>query len=73
MTQTFTPEAIIRHLYCETTESQRAEFRQALKEDFFLREEYQILRRAYQELPKVKFYPSVETLRQVLDYSALPR
>lgn len=69
MKQTFTPEFLLQLLYKETSLAESLEMVKELEEDPILLEEYEELREAYQEFPKVQFSPSDETISRILEYS----
>ncbi len=69
MKQNFTQHHLIRYLYEETTASEGYALREALALDPDLYEEYESLKQAYEQLPRVKFSPSSATLQNVLRYS----
>ncbi len=67
----FTPELLVRYIYRETTTSETLAILDSLQDDYALREEYNILYKAYRELPKVRFNPAKVCLKRILHYSAL--
>ena len=69
MKQTFTPNHLVKYLYSETSASERLAMDEALATNINLREEYNELRTAYQQLPKVKFSPSDKSIQNILRYS----
>ncbi len=62
MDQTFTQDMLIKYLYQETSTAETLAVREALQDNLLLREEYRELRKAYEQLPKVKFNAKVSTL-----------
>jgi hypothetical protein len=69
MTQLFTPEDVILHLYGEISAEERQLLDQALREDYLLREEYRALQSARREIPRVHFNASKASLKAILEYS----
>jgi hypothetical protein len=69
MDQTSTQTKLIKYLYQETSAAETLAIREALQENILLREEYFELRKAYDQLPKVKFNAKPSTLQNVLQYS----
>lgn len=71
MTLTFTPKLLVKFIYRETSTSETLAIMDSLQEDYALREEYNILYKAYKELPNVQFNPAKGCLRKILNYSAM--
>ena len=69
MKQNFTSNSLIKYLYKETTTSEALAINDQLREDSSLREEYDGLFKAYQQLPKVSFRPSGAVIHKILGYS----
>ena len=69
MILTSTQDQLVRLAYGELPLLERLETEFALEQDFFLREDYQELRRAKQELPRVTFRPSKSSINAILSYS----
>jgi len=69
MTQSFTPELLVKFLYKETTASETLAVNEALYHDPELQAEYETLQQVKRHLPKVKFQPSSNTLQKILRYS----
>ncbi len=69
MEQNFTPNHLVKYLYRETTASETLAINEALNENFGLREEFEGLFQAYQQLPKVTFSPSNSAIQRILGYS----
>lgn len=69
MKQKFTPNDLIQYLYNEVSAAERLSMDEALCGDLGLREEYEGLQLAYQQLPKVTFRPSSRTVQSILKYS----
>jgi len=69
MKQTFTPEQLIQFLYKETSLSESLEIAEELERNPLLRDEFEEMLEAFQELPKVAFRPSERTISAILHYS----
>lgn len=69
MQQNFTPNHLIQYLYHETNVCDTLAIEAGLEEDLALREEFETLTAAYRQLPKVKFSPSDQAIRNILRYS----
>ncbi len=69
MEQNFTPNHLVKYLYRETTASETLAINEALNENFGLREEFEGLFQAYQQLPRVTFRPSNGAIQRILGYS----
>jgi hypothetical protein len=73
MTQLFTPEDVILHLYDEAPPTERQALNEALREDYLLREEYEALQQARRKLPRVRFDAPATRLQAILAYSKRTR
>ncbi|HOY15717.1 MAG TPA: hypothetical protein PLC89_00425 [Haliscomenobacter sp.] len=60
---------LVKYLYQETSAAETLAVSEALQENVLLREEYLDLRKAYDQLPKVKFNAKPSTLQNILQYS----
>ncbi len=69
MQQKFTPNHLIQYLYKETNTCDTLAIEETIDEDVSLREEFESLSQAYRQLPKVKFSPSDQAIRNILRYS----
>ena len=69
MTQNYTLNDLVRLVYRETSRSQAEEIMNEMSYDFELAEEYEMLKNAARELPRVSFSPSKKTLENILNYS----
>lgn len=69
MKQHFTQEDLVKYIYKETTIYESLAISEALVADPVLRMEYQELLESYQQLPKVTFRPTNQTIDKVLAYS----
>jgi len=70
MKQTFTLNHLVKYLYSETSASERLAIDEALTSDVSLRETYDELLAAYQQLPKVSFSPAESSVQNILNYSS---
>lgn len=71
MRENFTPESLIRFLYKECSPLDSLAIKEAIAVDPALKLELKGLRKAYRELPKVTFRPSVKVIENVLNYSKM--
>ncbi|MCB0665476.1 MAG: hypothetical protein KDC80_06625 [Saprospiraceae bacterium] len=69
MTQNYTLNDLVRLVYHETSAGREKEIREEMAFDFELAEEYEMLKKAVRELPKVTFSPSRKSIDSILDYS----
>ena len=69
MAQSYTQNDLLRFIYKETSIAEYFEIDHALENDHVLRREYEKLKKAYNALPRVQFYPSQKVLNKVLWYS----
>ena len=67
----FTPEDLLLYLYKETSASQTAEIKAALKKDWTLREKLNVLKTSMQRLDKIKENPRTEVVLNVLNYARI--
>ena len=65
----YTPEDLLLYLYKETSASQTAEIKAALKKDWTLREKLNVLKTSMQRLDKIKENPRTEVVLNVLNYA----
>ena len=68
MKHNYTLNFLVKYLYGETPILQKLEIENAIEEDQNIRNEYSKLKRAYDLLPKVSFYPKEETTNKILQY-----
>jgi len=71
MKQKFTQDQLIQFLYKETDAAQSLTIAEQLSADPVLLAEYEELLEASQQLPKVQFRPSKETISDILQYSEM--
>ena len=69
MQKKFTPNQLVQYLYQETSTCDTWAIEERIDEDLSFREEYEMLSDAYRQLPKVKFSPSAQSIRDILRYS----
>ncbi len=69
MVDTFTLHSLVRFAYAECDPEERQILEEIASSNFEIRQEMQILRDAKRMLPKVSFYPKVETLETLVQYS----
>lgn len=67
---TYTTNDLIRFIYKETSAKESIQIAEQISENWSLKEEYEMLRDAYRQLPKVTFSPKKETLSNILGYSS---
>ena len=65
----FTPEDLLLYLYGETSAVQTAEIKQAIKEDWTLREKVNVLKTSMQRLNKIVEAPRTEVILNILKYA----
>jgi hypothetical protein len=65
-----TSEELIRYLYNETSEQKAAIIRAALQIDWNLRETYEKLTNARENLDKISFKPRTESVNKILEYAS---
>ncbi len=70
MKHTFTTEDLVRFLYREVSASEKIEIAEAIRHDWDLKEQFEELRSAFNQLPGVQFAPSGRSLEKILEYSA---
>lgn len=69
MEQAFTQNDLVRFAYRETSASETIDICEALDENSNLYAQYEAIETAKQILPRVKFRPTVASVRNILDYS----
>lgn len=70
MLQTCTRNDLLRYIYHETTHAEEVMVREALQDDYFLREVFDELYQGYKQLPKALFSPSRTSIHNILSYSS---
>jgi len=71
MEQDYTSNVLIKYLYRETSLTETLEIENAISEDSKVRAEYQRLKNGCARFPKVTFYPTDETISNILTHSRL--
>ncbi len=66
---TITPEDLVRYLYKETSEKKTANIKAALETDWNLKEAYEKLLNAEQNLNSVNYSPRQEAVNKILQYA----
>ena len=69
MKHSYTQNFLLKYLYKETRLFKTLEIENAIREDKTVGRQYKQLLKGIKLLPKVKFYPSEETMNSVLNYS----
>lgn len=69
MEKDYTQNLLIKYLYRETDIFETLELEDALEHDFFLAEEYNMLKQSFDELQKVTFLPAKSSIQNLLAYS----
>ncbi len=67
---TYTSEDLLRFIYKETSARESIQMASAISRNYSLKEEYKMLKETIQELPKVTFSPSTNTIKNILGHSA---
>ncbi|MGG9960141.1 hypothetical protein [Ferruginibacter sp. SUN106] len=65
----FTPEDLLQYLYKETSPAQTAEIKAALENDWSLREKFEEITAAQNQLETLKMSPSQQTIDNILNYA----
>jgi len=68
MKQNYTLNFLVKYLYGETSILQKLEIENAIEENQHIELEYSKLKKAYDMLPKLSFYPKEETTNKILQY-----
>ena len=66
----YTSNDLIRFIYKESSAKESIQITEQIGADWKTKEEYQTLKEGYGQLPKAKFSPKKETLRNILAYSS---
>lgn len=69
MELTSTRSSLVKHLYRENSAAESLAVEAALQQNYLLREAYNDLREAYDNLPKIQFRPKTSTVQKILQYS----
>lgn len=70
MKHNYTPEKIIQFIYGEPEALEKMEIEYALSQNDELNHMFLNLYNSFKCLPKVKFYPSSKTMKNILEYSS---
>ncbi|MBS1743447.1 MAG: hypothetical protein JST81_10455 [Bacteroidetes bacterium] len=65
----FTQEELLQYLYNETSTQKTAAISAALEEDWSLREKFDLLKAAQQNLEVIKLSPRKQTIDNILSYA----
>ena len=65
----FTPEDLVQYLYHETSLQKSADIRAALENDWSLREMFEAIEAAHNELEPVELSPREEAVNKILQYA----
>lgn len=65
----FTQEDLLLYLYKETSQAQSAAIKAALENDWSLREKFEMITSAQQQLETIKMSPSQQTIDNILNYA----
>lgn len=71
MKHNYTLNFLVKYLYGETSILRKLEIENAISQDTHVEIEYSKLKKAYDMLPKVTFYPKDETTSKILEYSLM--
>lgn len=66
----FTPEDLVQYLYKETSVQKSAAIKAALETDWELRESFQKLQEARQNLEEIKLSPRDEVINRILQHTS---
>ena len=69
MKHAYTLNFLIKYFYKETSLVKTLEIENAISNDLEIKEEYNMLKRSFRLLPKVKFYPSDLVMDKIIAYS----
>jgi len=69
MTLLFTPEELLQYLYKETSPEKSAAIEAALRDDWTLREKFEVLQASTQSLNTALESPRMEVILRVMDYA----
>lgn len=65
-----TPEDLVRDLYNETSDQKSASIKDALQNDWNLKESYERLLDSKEHLNKIHFSPRPESVNNILEYAS---
>lgn len=69
MKHNFTLNHLIKFIYKETTTAETIAISHAIQHDWELAEAYKELKKSFNQLPKVTFNPSPDSIQNILRYS----
>lgn len=69
MKHNFTLNHLVKFIYKETSAAETIAISSALETDWKLYEEYKELKKSFDQLPKVTFNPSADSIQNILRYS----
>ena len=69
MTLLFTPEELLQYLYKETSPEKSAAIEAALRDDWTLREKFEVLQASTQSLNTALESPRMEVILRVMEYA----
>ena len=69
MTLLFTPEELLQYLYKETSPEKSAAIEAALRDDWALREKFEVLEASTESLNTALESPRMEVILRVMDYA----
>lgn len=69
MTQTFTPDDLVRYLYQDTSDDETQEIEKALQTDSRLRNEYEQLQQGQELVSEIVLTPSDKCIDHIMGYA----
>jgi hypothetical protein len=69
----FTPEDMLRYLYNEMSADDAANLKQAMENDWSLREEFESLRQSLSALDSLHYAPRSQSVNSILEYAESTR
>ena len=70
MKHSYTQNDLVSYIYKEKTVSERLAIQEALRTDWDLKTSYDELVEGYNALPKIRFRPSLSSVKKLLKYSS---
>lgn len=70
MTQTFTPDDLLRYLYEDTTTEEKLEIEKALQSDTNLQQQFEQLQEDMQLLDDLALEPSTGCVNHIMEYAS---
>jgi len=65
----FTSEDLLQYLYKETSTDKTAAIKAALTADWSLREKFELMKGAHQQLDEIKYSPRKQSIDNILQYA----